>query len=386
MTLHECQHAPCAPVPHFGLYPTAECQSNSILHTNGKRMACAEAPVMKSQYFSIFPGKKPPSTKDAFYPGAGSPCLNCQHLPRRGALRLTCPLPEDAASPRASLPGGCRTRLPPSSPIPGDCRTPPTPPEGCCGAAPPLLPAFVQLAPPRPCPSPRGGGSAARGRWDRAGRDLLRAPAPPLPPPARRGAVLAALRGRSCVEPALCRQPRQDGWKGRTAPAASLSPLRAASPFPAPPAGREKRRKKRGRGRAGFRKGLFLPRLRRCFRQPRDRKAVGLLEKKPKKNPTKSRSLSWPEKHMEKAVREPEHQAAAAPAAAPAAAVPLGSPPGPGIAARCGPCPVVEEAEIRLRPSGVKPSVCDPETCIPSRGRAPACCFVQLRVSLFSAF
>lgn len=213
MTLHECQHAPCAPVPHFGLYPTAECQSNSILHTNGKRMACAEAPVMKSQYFSIFPGKKPPSTKDAFYPGAGSPCLNCQHLPRRGALRLTCPLPEDAASPRASLPGGCRTRLPPSSPIPGDCRTPPTPPEGCCGAAPPLLPAFVQLAPPRPCPSPRGGGSAARGRWDRAGRDLLRAPAPPLPPPARRGAARCWLRSAA----GAAWSPLCAGSRGRTA-------------------------------------------------------------------------------------------------------------------------------------------------------------------------
>lgn len=188
----------------LGYPPAAERQSDSISRAQMGRGRTALKLQLGYGSISAFTwGKslRPPRT---LYSGAGSRCLNC-----RGALRLTCPRPREAALPRPPLSRGMlRGRTAPRPPLFRSLRLAPVPPPLRAGAA-------------RP-----GDGGTGRAGTSSPPRPRL------SPPPARRGAVLAALRGRSCArprccaEPALCRQPRQDGRKGRTAPAApARSPL-----------------------------------------------------------------------------------------------------------------------------------------------------------------
>lgn len=156
--------------------------------------------------------------------------------------------------PRFDLPSPAwHGALGPTCPIPA--RT-----GGRCGAP----PAFVPPAPPRRCPLPAGRARARELRERSGGRSRPAVPSP---------AALSALRGRAGLreepreEPgsaALCRQPPQDGRKGRRAPAPlAARPPRAASP-PSSAGGEAAQEGRRGRGRAGFRNGLFQPLLRCC--------------------------------------------------------------------------------------------------------------------------
>lgn len=230
--------------------------SQHLLGRNGEGMGCIEAPAVIPQYSSSYPGNEHPTPK-RLYSGARNPGLICQHLPGK-----------EHFGPILPLPGDCSAHLPH-----------PAPARGCCGLPPPLF-RWLRLG---AVPSPRGG--PGRGRWERAAAP---APRPLSAVPSR--AALAALGGRAGLreepreEPrsaALCRQPPQDGRKGRRAPAAlAPRPPRAASLSSVGREGAQEGR--RGRGRTGFRNGVFQPLLRCCSRQPRAWKAVGLLEEKKK--------------------------------------------------------------------------------------------------------
>lgn len=288
------QHAQCAPIPCFGLFHHS-CGHRVTVSPGGKWEGDGLHWSSSYDIAVVQPllGEKASTHHGFFAQGQKAHVWTASLCLPGGQLSSPAPVPREAAPPGAPVSGGCRTHLPSFCLIPRGCRTP-IPPGICCQPPPRLCssrPASA-LSPPRGLEAVGPVGTAPPPR-----------PVPASPRP-RRGAARCWLRSAAlpCAAgaapaPAAARSLLCAGSRGRTArkvgglpppPIAPLSLAPGSISLPSSAGGEGKEEEKRGRGRAGFRKGLYLPRHRCGSSQPWARKAVELVEESLKKKKKKS--------------------------------------------------------------------------------------------------